>query len=328
VRAIEQTSGLACGLRQEGTLIAALNRDDEDEIARLVRFQERYGVAGQWLSADEALEREPHLSPRLTGALLLPDDHQVNPQATLMALERAVAALGGRIVTGATVIGFEIEGGRLRAVAGLIGPSRQPAPETQSRFAVQCEAAVVALGAWSSRDLVWPAAPLGIRPVKGQLLHLQGPDLIQHVVRTPQVYLVPRAGGQLVVGGTMEEQGFDSSATAGAVMDLLWNARLLLPGVYDLALTDGRVGFRPATRDHLPRIGETDVKGLYATIGHFRHGVLLAPAAATLLADILTGGAVSPLLAPFQFERAESAATREEATNRGTTSESQRVLTR
>jgi glycine oxidase len=126
----------------------------------------------------------------------------------------------------------------------------------------------------------------------------------------------------------MEEQGFDSSATAGAVMDLLWNARLLLPGVYDLALTDVRVSFRPATRDHLPRIGETDVKGLFATIGHFRHGVLLAPATATLLADILTGGAVSPLLASFQFERADSAATPTDATDRGTTHESQRVLTR
>jgi len=147
--------------------------------------------------------------------------------------------------------------------------------------------------------MTWPAAALGVRPVKGQLLHLQGPDLIQHVVRSPHVYLVPRAGGTLVVGATMEEQGFDASPTAGAVMDLLWNARLVLPGVYDLALADVRVGFRPATRDHEPVIGETEVSGLYVATGHFRHGVLLAPATAMLLADQLAGKGTAPLLAPF-----------------------------
>jgi glycine oxidase len=235
----------------------------------------------------------------VTGALFLPNDWQVDPQATLVALERAVTALGGRVVTGASVTGFETAAGRIQSVAGTL----DGAP-----FTVACETAVMALGAWSSRDVAWPAEPLGIRPVKGQLLHLRGPELIRHVVRTPHVYLVPRAGGQLVVGATMEEQGFDATPTAGAVMDLLWNARLALPGVYDLALADVRVGFRPATRDHLPRIGETSVPGLYAATGHFRHGVLLTPATAMLLADTLTGGGVSPLLEPFALAPAEAVA--------------------
>lgn len=312
VAAVEQASDRSCGLRMEGTLLVALDRDGEDEIARLAAFQERLGVAGTWITPEQVLDLEPNVSPRATGALHLPQDFQVNPQAMLVALERAVTSLGGRIVTGATVTGFETERGKLRQVVGQVhlaanageGQNR-PAPRD---FAVACDAAVLAAGAWSSRDVAWPAAPLGIRPVKGQVLHLRGPDLIRHVVRTPEVYLVPRDDGRLVVGATMEEQGFDAAATAGAVMDLLWNARRLVPGIYDLALTEVRVGFRPATRDQLPLIGSTSVPGLYVATGHFRHGVLLAPATATLMGDLLTGGPLSPLIEPFRPVR-EGAAT-------------------
>ena len=321
VHAVEETSGVDCGLRQEGTLLVALGRDDEDELARIAQFQARLGIAAEWLTAQQVRTLEPQLSPRVTAALCAPHDHQVNPQATLEALHRAIVALGGRIVEGAAVDGFEIEGGRLygvtgrhaaledagalRAASGSL-PGSLPAVAGKlvgERLTVGCEVAVLAAGAWSSQDLAWPAAPLGVRPVKGQLLHLQGPDLIRHVVRTPAVYLVPRHGGRLVVGATMEEQGFDATPTAGAVMDLLWSARLVVPGMYDLALADVRVGFRPATRDHAPIIGATAIAGLHVATGHFRHGVLLAPATATMLADELLGGAPSPLLAPFRPQR-------------------------
>ena len=355
VAAVERAVGARCGLRQEGTLLVALGRDDEDELARIAHFQQRYGVATSWLTADQVLEIEPQLSPRVTAGLSAPDDHQVDAQALLAGLAQAVTAHGGRIVDGACVTGFETEGGRLRRVTGTYsrsgvgssgtgappgrerpgyvgakhpegrfgvvrshvaggfnphrtGGQREPSPESAlsgttnapgEPFTVRCEAALLAAGAWSGVRMEWPAAPLGLRPVKGQLVHLHGPDLIRHVVRSPHVYLVPRAGGTLVVGATMEEQGFDAAPTAGAVMDLLWNARLVLPGVYDLALADVRVGFRPATRDQEPVIGETEVPGLYVATGHFRHGVLLAPATAVLLADQMLGRGASPLIAPF-----------------------------
>jgi len=326
VRGVEAASGLACGFREEGTLFVALSHDDEAEIARLTHFQSDFGLGGEWLTAEQARELEPQLSPRVTGALSLPDDRQVDPQALLAALHRAVEALGGRVVEGARVTGFETAGGRVTGVtgvadalgvaevvgaasaagvAGASGTSGIAGERGQSErpFEVRCKAAVLAAGAWSSHDLGWPAEPLGVRPVKGQLLHLSGPELVRHVLRSPHCYLVPRAGGRLVVGATMEEQGFDASPTAGAVMDLLWHARLLVPAVYDLALPEVRVGFRPATRDHQPVIGETGVRGLYAATGHFRHGVLLAPATATLLAEELAGGRPSPLLETFLPER-------------------------
>ena len=86
----------------------------------------RHGVAGRWLSPEQVEEVEPNLSPRVTGALLLPDDHQVDPQAMLAALERAVIALGGHIVTGARVTGFETAAGRLREVVGHLDFVAEP----------------------------------------------------------------------------------------------------------------------------------------------------------------------------------------------------------
>lgn len=290
VRDVEHSSGIPCGLRMDGTLIVALGRDDEEELHHLRRAQERLRLRSHWLSGEEARDREPHLSPRVTAALLAEDDHQVDPRALLAALTQAVTALGGTVVSGMRVTGFETEAGRLRTVR---------AEQDSQPVGIHCHVAVLAAGAWSGADLQWPAEPVPIRPVKGQVVRLRGPALLRRVVRGPRVYLVPRESGELVVGATMEDVGFDPTPTAGAVMDLLWNARLLVPAIYDLELAEVAVGFRPASRDHLPIIGPTAVPGLYVATGHFRHGILLAPATASLLADLIVEGQISPLLKPF-----------------------------
>jgi glycine oxidase len=281
----------------------------------LKRLQERLGLSSTWLDPAQVQELEPELSPRVTSVLFAAGDHQVDPRALLAGLRLALHALGGRVITNARVTGFENHGGPLRQVRGhmmpqVLDPMMPPAAGDKGAerpfeaFAIRCRSAVLAAGAWSCRDLSWPATPLGVRPIKGQLLRLRGPVLIRHVVRAPRAYLVPRQGGELVVGATMEEQGFDPSPTAGAVMDLLWNARLVAPAVYDLEMVEVNVGFRPATRDHLPLIGATEVPGLYVATGHFRHGVLLAPATAVLLADLIVDGRLDPMLVPYVPERA------------------------
>jgi glycine oxidase len=188
--------------------------------------------------------------------------------------------------------------GQVEAVSGVAG---------EIAFRVVCDVAVLAAGVWSE-DVEALVSPLGLRPVKGQVVRLTGPELIRHVVRSPDVYLVPRRGGELLVGATMEEQGLDALPTAGAVLDLLREAWRLLPGVYDLAVTELSVGFRPAVRDHRPVIGRTTTPGLYVAIGHFRNGVLLAPATAHHLAEWIVGGSAPAALAPFRVERLEAPA--------------------
>jgi glycine oxidase len=299
VAGIEALTGQSCGHRADGTLWIALNRDQEGDLERLASMQRAKGLAASWLSARDALAREPHLSGRVVAGLLIEGDHQVDPRALAAALRTAVVALGGQIVTGCRVTRIDGKDGRVRGVSG----------ETAgSTFQVACDVAVLAAGVWSG-DVDAPLPPLGLRPVKGQLVRLGGPELLRHVVRSPDVYLVPRRGGELLVGATMEEQGFDGLPTAGAVLDLLREAWRILPGTYDLAVIELSVGFRPAVRDHRPVIGATSTHGLYVATGHFRNGVLLAPATAHHLADWIVEGRRPPALAPFGVERMEMPAT-------------------
>lgn len=298
VAAIEGLSGRSCGYRTEGTLWVALNRDQEGDLERLSAFQRAKGLAARPLSPEEVLAREPHLSGRIVAGLLAEGDHQVDPRALAAALRTALARLGGRVAIGCRATRIEHAAGQVEAVSGVAG---------EVAFRVPCEVVVLAAGVWSE-EVAAPVPPLGLRPVKGQLVRLAGPDLVSHVVRTPEVYLVPRQGGALLVGATMEEQGFDALPTAGAVLDLLREAWRLLPGVYDLAVTELSVGFRPAVRDHRPVIGGTATRGLYVATGHFRNGVLLAPATAHHLAEWIVGGSAPAALAPFRVERLEATA--------------------
>ncbi|HEX6737357.1 MAG TPA: FAD-dependent oxidoreductase, partial [Vicinamibacteria bacterium] len=164
---------------------------------------------------------------------------------------------------------------------------------------------VLCAGAWCQEALPDPPA-LPLRPVRGQIVRLRGEPLIRHVVRTPDVYLVPRADGELLVGATSEERGFDPAPTAGAVLELLREAFRALPGVAELAVSELTVGFRPALRDHLPAIGPTRRPGVFVAAGHYRNGVLLAPITARLLVDGLVGGAMPEALAPFSPLRFEA----------------------
>ena len=284
IRRIEADAGLVCGYREEGSLLLALHRDHELELERLMGTQRRLGLQSEPVSRAQVLEKEPYVSPRVIGGLFVPGDRQVNPRRLTQALAAAISARGGEIIEGQPASPL-IEAG---VAAGA------STPEVEVRATV----VVIAGGAWSGE--VWPdaAGSLPMRPVKGQILRLRGPRLIDHVLRTPDVYLVPREDGELVVGATMEEQGFDTTITTWAVMDLLRDAWRILPGVSELELAETSVGFRPALRDHLPAIGATAVEGLFVATGHYRHGVLLSAVTAKLLAGSLAGKRVPPAFDP------------------------------
>jgi glycine oxidase len=141
-----------------------------------------------------------------------------------------------------------------------------------------------------------------VRPVKGQLLYLRGPadqPLCQRNVRGLEVYVVPRGDGRVVVGATVEEQGFDTRVTAGAVGDLLRAALELLPDVAELELAETVVGLRPASPDNAPMLGPAGPEGLVVATGHYRNGILLTPVTADAIAELLATGRVPDLIAPF-----------------------------
>jgi len=291
VRRWERDGGIDCAYRTDGTLWIATSRDEQEELEHLAQTVRLKGLEARPLSAKDVLQREPHLSPRVLGGLLVESDHQIDPRAASRCLVTALRSRGVQVAAGAQVT--EIVSGA-RGVVGVRGRSRAGAP-----FEVRADTVVLAAGAWSGRDLRVPLDDLGLRPVKGQVLRLRGEPLLSHVVRTPDVYLVPRADGELIVGATTEEMGFDLSPTAGAAMDLLRHAFDALPGIYDLHLEETSVGLRPALSDHLPRIGATEVDGLYLAVGHYRQGILLAAATAEHLAGWIDCGEMPAELARF-----------------------------
>jgi glycine oxidase len=295
VEALERETGRSCGYGGEGTLWVALDADARGELEHLAATLEAQGArARDLLTGERVRELEPHLSHRVVAGLRVASDHQVDPRALARALAHAFEGRGGLLLRGWHAESVEAAPDGRLVVLGRHG---------EERAALVAPRVVIAAGAFAFRDLRLPVEPLGLRPVKGQLVRLAGPRLLSHVVRTTDVYLVPRADGRLLVGATMEERGFDLGPTAGAVMDLLRHAWQVVPAIDELALEEVCVGLRSTVDDQLPVIGPAGPAGLFLAVGHFRNGILLAPATAHYLAGWLLEGREPPALRPFHPSR-------------------------
>lgn len=291
---LEAAAGMSVGLRTEGTLVLALNADDQRRLKHLLTFQHSLGLPMEWLSAAEARRREPHLATGIAGAVWSPEDHQVDNRALVVALRTAAFAAGVTLREHAPVDQIVSAEGRASGVS--VGGSIIPA-----------DVVVVAAGAWS-RDIpgLPPAGRPPVRPVKGQMLALRmdpKAPLLQHVVWAPGAYLVPRADGRLLIGATVEEKGFDTTLTAGGQLALLEATWRALPGIEELPIHEMWVGFRPGSRDDAPIVGAGPMAGLVYATGHYRHGILLTPITAKAVADLVLDGVVDPRVQPFGLER-------------------------
>ncbi len=293
VQRVETASGMGVDYRDEGTLIVADDRDSAEALRRLYDFQVEQGLEVEWLTGEEAREREPFLAPRLTAAVYAPSDHQVDNRRFVEALRAAFVAEGGTLHEETSVEAVEPD-------------DEAPAVRTKDGGRVEGRRVVVAAGVWSRAiEGLEPAARPTVRPVKGQMLQLQRttPFDLQHVVRGPEAYLAPKSSGRIVVGATSEEMGFDTTVTAGGLYELLEGAWEVVPGIYDLPVDDTWAGLRPASRDHAPLLGPSGAPGVLLATGHYRHGILLTPVTAEEMARLVRTGETSSWLEPFSPTR-------------------------
>jgi glycine oxidase len=287
-------SGIDVELRTEGTLTVALNADELGRLRQTNALQQRMGVEARWLTRNEALELEPNLNPRLTGAVLAAGDHQVENRILAEALKTAFLRAGGTLHEQAGLVTVRTADGRATGVTA--NGVDHPAGTT-----------IIAAGAWTP-DVpgLPPIAVPPVRPVKGQMLAL-GMDpaapILTHVLWTQKAYLVPRLDGRLLIGATTEERGFDMNLTAGGMLGLLESAWRALPGVEELPIVESWVGFRPGSRDDAPILGETGVPGLVLATGHHRNGILLTPITARTVADLVMTGETDKDIAAFGLDR-------------------------
>jgi glycine oxidase len=293
-RELEAASGIAVEYRDEGTMVVALTRDDTAQLRHNYEFQKALGLDLEWLSGAEARRREPHLRPGLPAAVLSPRDHQVDNRRLAAALALALRGAGGVLHEHCPVREVTLAGDRVCGVVTAAGPEA-------------ADVVVLAAGAWSREVGGIPRAFVPpVRPIKGQMLAL-GMDgtapLLRHVIWAPKAYLVPRRDGRLVIGGTVEERGFDESLTAGGLLALLEGAWRAVPAIEELPVIETWVGFRPGSRDDAPMLGPAGLDGLVVATGHHRNGILLTPVTAAAISAYVLTGRLPELLLPFTPER-------------------------
>jgi glycine oxidase len=290
-----RASGVDVELRREGTLVLALTADDQAEIGHRLGFQKKLDLPLEWLSAAATRAREPHLAGKIAGALFSPQDHQVDNRKLARALRVAAEAAGAKIHEHRPVKEIVVQGGRAKGVL------------LEDGTMVGADIVVLAAGAWS-RGIsgLPPDRRPPVRPVKGQMLALQmdaSAPLVNHVLWAPGAYLVPRRDGRLIVGGTVEEKGFDETITAGGMLTLLEAAWRAVPAVEELPVAEIWVGHRPGSRDDAPILGRGPLEGLFYATGHHRNGILLAPVTADAMARLILDDVLDPAIRPFGLER-------------------------
>jgi glycine oxidase len=296
---LEEASSMNVNYRREGTLQLALTWDDVERLRFQLNFQKSLGLDVKMIDGNTVLELEPNVNRNVLAALYSGSDHQVDNRRVAQALKVAYTGSGGVLRERNAVDKVVVEDGRVRGVSvnGMLEPADQ---------------VVVAAGAWSRElggipDRLKPP----VRPVKGQMLSLKmdpANPLINHVTWGPMrnwgpVYMVPRVEGRLIVGTTVEEMGFDTTVTAGGLMNILRGCWELLPPVVDLPLEEVWAGLRPGSRDDAPILGPTPIEGLIMATGHFRNGILLAPITAEVIANFILSGELPDIAKPFTIER-------------------------
>ena len=290
VKRIRDASGMDARLRLDGVFYAAFEEGGLDALRQHARVLQARGVDCAMLDRASALAAEPWLGAALVGALLKNGEGYVDNRRLGRALTAACEARGVRIERSESI---EVECDR-RRVLGV---------RTDCGF-VGARAVVNACGAWAARLRGVPQFCVPpIEPIKGQMIALAVPTgFVQRATWVPGAYLVPRDDGRLLVGATVESAGFDERVTAQGVHELLHAALAAAPSLAGFSITESWAGLRPGTPDGLPFLGPTPIEGLFLATGHYRNGILLAPATARLIADAIEAGATAPL-EPFLIAR-------------------------
>jgi glycine oxidase len=262
------------GLFTTGTVVLAVDRADAEQLEILAGYLRSLDREVEALTGTRARRMEPGLGSVRSG-LLVPGDLAVDNRKLLCALRRAGEHRGVRFV----------EEEALELAPGVVRTAERE---------LACDAVVLSAGAWSGR--LHAALATAVHPLKGEILRLRARRgslppprrTVRALVEGRPIYLVPRDGGELVLGATQYEAGFDRTVTARGVRELLEGAERVFPSIAEYELVESAAGLRAASVDNLPFLGELE-PGVYAATGHHRNGLLLAPVTADAVVAWLAG---------------------------------------
>jgi glycine oxidase len=263
VRELEIESGLHVDLRDQGTIVFPPPE----------HVFERPGFTLASLLPAPLAELEPELAETRPAFYL--KERSVDPRALTKAVLQTAMRRGVDISSADPVTAVNLSDARVSGVS-----------TTKTSFAAP--KVVNCAGAWAGQ--IAPYA-FPTRPVKGQMLCLLSPSrgLLKHVVRSPEIYLIPRSDGRILAGATVEEAGFDKRTVPATIQHLHRTAIAMVPALKNARILEDWAGLRPGTPDSLPILGSTPTPGYYVATGHFRDGILLAPVTARVMAQVIGG---------------------------------------
>ena len=276
---IYSESGIDPEWIQNGLLIL-----DSDEQQEAGRWAAQFDVHCEVVKPARAQELEPQLEAVSSDGIWLPDVAQVRNPRLVKAMRGSLAHYGVKLLEQAEVDSLQIKQGHISGVR-VDGKG------------IAASKVIITCGAWSAGLLQQLGIRLQIKPVRGQmLLFLARPGLLSRIVLSKDRYVIPRRDGRVLVGSTLEDVGFNKSTTAQAREALIAEAKRLIPALAKCEVEHHWAGLRPASPDGIPYIyKDRQIDGLYVNTGHFRNGVVLGPASARLMADIVLGR--EPILA-------------------------------
>lgn len=265
VHELQDESGMDVDLRDQGTLLLSHSADAH------------VGSGFSAVSPRQLNQMEPALSACESQIIRQPvfslDERSVDPRALVTAALKAARHREVDISSGAAVKNVLFSGDRVTGVA-------------TDRTSYHASMVVNCAGAWAG---LVPPLPFPTRPVKGQMLAVVGGPKLRHVIRSAEVYLVPRTDGRIVIGATVEEAGYDKRTDPAAIQRLHHAATRVVPDLARARVLEAWAGLRPGTPDDLPLLGPTQAPGYFIAAGHFRDGILLAPITAHVMAQVVMG---------------------------------------
>lgn len=292
VAEVEEISSQDVGFRPYGSLQALFSANAREELSTLIALHHGLGLKTEPLGAEDARELEPALSDEVEAAVLRPQDASVDNRALARAVLEAARKSGAEVCAGHGAKAIWRERGRC---AGLILEHEK----------VSARWTIIAAGCFSA-EIRGAEAYAPVRPAKGQMVALRAADsVIERVLWSEKIYLVPRNDGRILAGATVEYAGFDKTVTAGAVTQMLSAAIVLAPSLAQARIEETWAGLRPDSPDHMPILGPTDLEGLVIATGHFRNGIVLTPVTAKLVREWVTQQSVSlewERFSPMRFQ--------------------------
>jgi glycine oxidase len=291
IESIEYDTGLSTEYDARGGLTVALTEDEEARLDRALDWQRSRQLPFEILAAAEARLREGALGPGVRGAFAFPLDGQVSPEGLCRALVQACRLAGAQVSHVTTALGLTLEGERLTGVETTGGR-------------IRADAVVAASGAIAPCLANAPPAPIAhFRSLVLGLDASADPGRLTRFVSADLVSLVPRRDGSLRVHSAFERAGFDDRPTAFSVVSTLSAVMDVIPAARDYPLTLTRSVRSAASPDGVPLLGETALPGYFLAVGHLGSAVAMAPASASLLAELLSGEEPSLDPAPFSPAR-------------------------